>query len=68
VNGDFNMIYRVRNKNNTHLNHLLMGQFRKFLNDAALKEVHLQGHLFTWRNECSHPTLEKIDWVFVSNG
>jgi hypothetical protein len=45
-----------------------MGQFRKFLNNAMLKEVHLQGHLFTWSNERSHPTLEKIDWVFVSNG
>jgi hypothetical protein len=44
-----------------------MGQFRKFLNDAVLKKVHLQGSLFMWSNERSHPTLEKINQVFVSN-
>jgi hypothetical protein len=43
-----------------------MGQFRKFFNDAALKEVHLQGMLFTWSNERVHPTLERLDRVFIS--
>jgi hypothetical protein len=44
-----------------------MGQFRRFLNEAALKELHLEGRLFTWSNERAHPTLEKIDRVFVSS-
>jgi hypothetical protein len=35
-----------------------MGQFHHFINEATLKELHLNGHLFTWSNERSHPTLE----------
>jgi exonuclease III len=65
--GDFNLIYRVEDKNNTRLNRCLMGQFRHFLNKAALQEVHLNGCLFTWSNKRAHPTLERIDQVFVSN-
>lgn len=66
LNGDFNWIYRVQDKNNDRLNRRRMGQFCHFLNDAALKELHLQGRLFTWSNEREHPTLEKIGRVFVS--
>lgn len=43
-----------------------MGQFRQFLNDLELKELHLHGRLYTWSNERSHPTLERIDRIFVS--
>jgi hypothetical protein len=43
-----------------------MGQFRRFLSEAALKELHLNGWLFTWSNERDHPTLERIDREFVS--
>jgi endonuclease/exonuclease/phosphatase family metal-dependent hydrolase len=61
------MIYRACDKNNNHLNRQLMGQLRRFLEDATLKEIHLQVRLFTWSNERTHPTLEKIDRVFISN-
>jgi hypothetical protein len=44
-----------------------MGQFHWFLSDAALQEVHLSGHLYTWSNERTHPTLERKDRVFISN-
>jgi hypothetical protein len=44
-----------------------MGQFRHFLSEALLKEIHLQGRLFTWSNECSHPMLERIDRAFISS-
>jgi hypothetical protein len=47
---------------------MVHGQFRRFLNKAHLKELHLRGHLFTWRNECASPTLECIDRAFVTNG
>jgi hypothetical protein len=40
-----------------------MGQFRRFLSVSALKELHLSGRLYTWSNECAHPTLERIDWA-----
>jgi endonuclease/exonuclease/phosphatase family metal-dependent hydrolase len=65
--GDFNMIYRVVDKDNNRLNRRLMGRFRHFLNDSVLKEVHLTGHLFTWSNERTHLTLEKIDRALISN-
>jgi hypothetical protein len=65
--GDFNLIYRAKDKNNTRLNRRLMGQFWRFLNKANLQEVHLNGRLFTWSNERAHPTLERIYQVFVSN-
>jgi hypothetical protein len=44
-----------------------MGQFRQFLNDAQLKECHLEGRLYTWSNERAHPMLEKIDQMFFTN-
>jgi endonuclease/exonuclease/phosphatase family metal-dependent hydrolase len=43
-----------------------MGRFRHLLSDLELKELHLHGRLFTWSNERTHPTLERIDRVFVS--
>jgi hypothetical protein len=64
--GDFNMIYKAADKNNSRLNRRLMGRFCRFLNDVSLKELHLGGRLFTWSNERSHPTLERIDREFVS--
>jgi hypothetical protein len=42
-----------------------MGQFHHFHNAAALQEVHLNGHLYMWGNEWAHPTLERIDRVFI---
>jgi endonuclease/exonuclease/phosphatase family metal-dependent hydrolase len=39
-----------------------MGRFRRFLNEALLKELHLHGHLFTWSNERL-----RIDRVFVTS-
>jgi hypothetical protein len=44
-----------------------MGQFRRFLNESLLKEIHHQGRLFMWSNEHSHPTLGRIDRVFISS-
>jgi exonuclease III len=65
--GDFNMIYKTEDKNNSCLDMRRMGQFFRFLNEALLKEIHLQGRLFMWSNERSHPTLEKIYRAFMSN-
>jgi hypothetical protein len=46
-----------------------MGQFRRFLNKAALKEVHLNRRLYTWSNEREHPTLrELIGLLFPMSG
>jgi hypothetical protein len=63
---DFNLMYRAEDKNNTRLDRRLMGQFRRFLDEASLHEIHLSGIIFTWSNERSHPTLEHIDHAFIS--
>jgi hypothetical protein len=66
VTSNFNMIYQGADKNNDRLNRRLVGQFHHFLNDSVPKEIHLSGRLYTWSNERSHPTLERIDRAFMS--
>ena len=67
VCGDFNIIYLAANKSNSRLDRRSMRLFSGFLGDVALSEVHLNGRLFTWSNQHDHPTLERIDRVFVSS-
>ena len=50
VAGDFNLIYRDEDKNNTNYNRAMMGHFRRFINDLALKEIPLHGRKYTWSN------------------
>jgi hypothetical protein len=63
---DLNMIYHTQDKNKNWLHRRRMGQFCRFITGVALKEVHLEGRLYTWSNERSHPTLERIDMCFIS--
>jgi hypothetical protein len=62
--GDFNLIYKVEDKNNSRLNYPLMRAFCSFLDELELAELHLQGRLDAWSNEQAHPTLSRIDHVF----
>jgi exonuclease III len=64
--GDFNLIYRDKDKNNGHVNRRMMGRFRRVLNDLALKEVYLNGRRYTWSNEQSPPTLVHLDRVLCT--
>lgn len=41
IGGDFNMIYRAEDKNNTNIDRPMMGRFRRFLNELELKEIAL---------------------------
>jgi hypothetical protein len=65
---DFNFIYQVAEKSNGRLSRRMMGRFRRLLNELELSELHLSGCLFTRTNERLHPTLERIDRMFVSEG
>lgn len=62
--GDFNLIYKATDKNNSNLNRQLMAQFREALSDCELQEIHLQNRKFTWSNEQQNPTLVKLDRLF----
>lgn len=64
--GDFNLIYRSCNKNNSWVNHRLMNRFRWVLDELELKELHLHGRHFTWTSETDNPTMTKIDHVFCT--
>lgn len=64
--GDFNLIYRARDKNNQNLNLCLMRRFRRVLNHCGLKEIALQNRTFTWSNERRRPTLVRLDRVFTN--
>jgi exonuclease III len=66
INGNFNMIYQATDKSNDRLHRRQMGRFRRLLSDLELKQLHLHGRLFTWSNERTHPTLERIDHIFIS--
>lgn len=65
VLGDFNVIYRVCDKNNGNIDRRWMGQFRVTLNDCELKEIHFQNRKFMWSNEREIPMLVKLDRVFL---
>jgi hypothetical protein len=67
LSGDFNMMYGAKDKSNDRLDRRWMGQFRRFLNDVVLKEIHLNGRLYTWSNEWVYPMLERIDCAFITN-
>jgi len=68
VAGDFNLIYRDEDKNNTNLNRALMGRFRRWINDMAVAEIPLHGRKFTWSSSSTSadPTLVRLDRVFCS--
>jgi hypothetical protein len=55
--GNFNLIYKDEDQNNCNYNKAMMGRFRRFINDLALKEIPLQGRKFTWSNQHESPTL-----------
>jgi hypothetical protein len=44
----------------------MMGRFRRFINDQALKEIPLHGRHFTWSNQHATPTLVKLDRVLCT--
>ena len=68
VAGDFNLIYKDEDKNNSNLNRAMMGRFRRWINDMAVTELPLHGRKFTWSSSPSSasPTLVKLDRVFCS--
>jgi hypothetical protein len=46
----------------------MMGRFRRFIDDMAIKEIPLHGRKYTWTSKCTgdSPTLVKLDRFFCS--
>ena len=68
VAGDFNLIYKDEDKNNSNLNRAMMGRFRRWINDMAVTEIPLHGRKYTWSSSSTSgtPTLVRLDRVFCS--
>jgi hypothetical protein len=43
-----------------------MLRFRDFVSSQELKEIYMNGRLFTWSNERHAPTMSKIDRALAS--
>ena len=43
-------------------------RFNDIINTMCLREIFIEGGLYTWSNNQSHPTLEKLDRILMSNG
>lgn len=67
ITGDFNLIYRVEDKNNANLDRAMMGRFRRMINDLELHEIELLGRRFTWSNERAALTSVRLDRAFCSS-
>jgi hypothetical protein len=61
--GDFNLICKAEDKNNTNYNQAMMGRFQRVIDDLALKDVPLHGRKFAWSNQQASPTLVRLDRV-----
>jgi hypothetical protein len=61
IAGDFNLIYKVEDKNNNNYNQAMMGRFRRLIDDLDLKDIPLHGRKFTWSNQQANPTLVRLD-------
>lgn len=66
LTGDFNLIYKMEDKNNENLNRAMMGWFRKFINDISLIDIPLVGCKYTWSNNQLSPTLVRLDRVLCT--
>lgn len=66
LTGDFNMIYKVEDKNNSSINRRLMGMFRQTIQELELTELNLNGRRFTWSNAQANPTMTRIDRIFCT--
>ena len=68
VAGDFNLIYRDEDKNNSNVNRAMMGRFKRWIDDMVVNELPLHGRKFTWSSssDSASPTLVRLDRVFCS--
>jgi len=66
--GDFNLIYKEEDKNNSYLNRAMMGRFRRWINDLGVSEIPLHGRKYTWTSSFTNasPTLVRLDRLFCT--
>ena len=66
VGGDFNIIRREEEKNNSNFNARWPVIFNSIIESLELKELELSGRQFTWASRRETPTYEKLDRFLAS--
>ena len=67
VGGDFNILRYAREKNKRTRTSHASDLFNYIINTFCLREVDMNGGLYTWSNKQQNPTLEKLDRVLMSS-
>lgn len=66
LGGDFNIIRKISVKNKPFTLNKWSHLFNSIIETSGLKELPLQGRLFTWANKLEDPTFEKLDRICES--
>jgi hypothetical protein len=66
IGGDFNIIRCASEKNKGGGVHRHAQLFNSIINSLDLLEIHMNGGRFTWSNNQSNPTLERLDRCLMS--
>ena len=66
IGGDFNILRHCGEKNKPVVLPHSSDLFNEVIHSLALREIHMKGGCYTWSNNHSSPTLEKLDRVLMS--
>lgn len=66
IMGDFNLIRTAADKNNNNFNRAEAAGFNDAIDNIGQLEIPLTDWSYTWSNNRSHPTLVRLDRVFVN--
>jgi hypothetical protein len=67
IGGDFNILRYNDEKNKSFLGNRFTDMFNWIINSYELRELALSGGKYTWSNNQSDPTLEKLDRILVND-
>jgi hypothetical protein len=67
VGEDFNLLRFSSEKNKVMTHNKWSDIFNSIINTCALREIHMSGGQYTWSNNHTDPTLEKLDRFFTSS-
>lgn len=67
VSGDFNILRHNEEKNKKMHRSKSTDLFNSIINTLGLREIYMSEGKYSWANNQSHPTLEKLDRVLMSN-
>jgi hypothetical protein len=66
IGGDFNIMTSSEEKNNDRFNSRWPFLFNAIFDGLNLRELEMSGRKYTWENDLSMPTYEKLDHVLVT--